>query len=61
MLPDLETLRQAIVLAAESRASGNHPFDALLVGPKGDELMSSGNTFAVNRGVGHAELNVART
>jgi tRNA(Arg) A34 adenosine deaminase TadA len=30
------------------------------VGPEGDVLLSSGNTFTRDRGVGHAEANVAR-
>lgn len=57
---DTEYLRLAVKIAAESRASGNHPFGALLVGPDGDVLLSSGNTYARDRGVGHAEVNVAR-
>jgi len=60
MKSDVEYLRLAIALAAESRATGNHPFGALLVGPEGDVLLSSGNTYARDRGVGHAESNVAR-
>jgi tRNA(Arg) A34 adenosine deaminase TadA len=60
MRSDTEYLRLAAKLAAESRASGNHPFGALLVGPEGDVLLSSGNTYARDRGVGHAESNVAR-
>ena len=60
MKTDTEYLRLAMELAAESRANGNHPFGALLVGPDGNVLLSSGNTFAKDRGVGHAENNVAR-
>lgn len=60
MKSDVEYLRLTIALAAESRATGNHPFGALLVGPEGDVLLSSGNTYARDRGVGHAESNVAR-
>ncbi len=60
MKTDTEYLRLAVEIATESRASGNHPFGALLVGPEGDVLFSSGNTFARDRGVGHAEANVAR-
>lgn len=60
MKSDVEYLRLAIALAAESRATGNHPFGALLVGPEGDVLLSSGNTYTRDRGVGHAESNVAR-
>lgn len=43
-MSDTEYLRLAVRIAAESRASGNHPFGALLVGPEGDVLLSSGNT-----------------
>ena len=60
MKSDAEYLRLAIEFARESRESGNHPFGALLVGPEGDVLLSSGNTYARDRGVGHAESNVAR-
>ncbi|WP_287088924.1 hypothetical protein [Mesorhizobium sp.] len=56
----LRYLRLAVEIATESRASDNHPFGALLVGPEGDVLLSSGNTYARDRGVGHAEANVAR-
>ena len=59
MKTDVEYLRLAIGIAAESRAGGNHPFGALLVGPGGDVLLSSGNTYASDR-LGHAESNVAR-
>ena len=57
---DIEYLRLAVRIAGESRASGNHPFGALLVGPDGEVLLSWGNTYSVDRGVGHAEANVAR-
>jgi tRNA(Arg) A34 adenosine deaminase TadA len=60
MRSDIEYLRLAVEIATQSRASGNHPFGALLVGPEGDVLLSSGNTYARDRGVGHAEANVAR-
>jgi tRNA(Arg) A34 adenosine deaminase TadA len=61
MRSDTEYLLITVKIATESRASGNHPFGALLVGPEGDVLLSSGNTYARDRGVGHAEANVART
>ena len=61
MLQDADYLRITIDLANESRARGNHPFGALLVGPDGDVLLTSGNTYAADRGVGHAEANVARS
>ena len=55
MKSDTEYLRLTMEIAKESRAAGNHPFGALLVGPEGEVLISSGNTFARDRGVGHAE------
>jgi tRNA(Arg) A34 adenosine deaminase TadA len=60
MRTDTEYLRLAVEIARTSKASGNHPFGALLVGPDGDVLLTSGNTYARDRGVGHAEANVAR-
>lgn len=60
MRSDTDYLRMAMKIAGESRASGNHPFGALLVGPDGEVLLSSGNTYSTDRGVGHAETNVAR-
>lgn len=60
MTRDIDHLRHAVRLAAESRAAGNHPFGALLAGPDGAVLVVSGNTFAEDRGLGHAETNVAR-
>jgi tRNA(Arg) A34 adenosine deaminase TadA len=57
---DIEHLRHAVRIASQSRASGNHPFGALLIGPDEDVLISCGNTYSVDRGVGHAENNVAR-
>lgn len=60
MPDDVHYLRLAAKLAAESRARGDHPFGALLIGPDGAVLISSGNTVSVDGGVGHAESNVAR-
>lgn len=60
MSDDVEMLRDTVRIATESRKSGNHPFGALLVGPDGDLLFQSGNTFSKDGGVGHAEANVAR-
>ena len=59
MPSDIEHLRRAVGLAAESRASGNHPFGALLVGPDDAVLITSGNTYSEDR-LGHAEANIAR-
>lgn len=60
MTIDIDNLRETIRIAAESRASGNHPFGALLVGPDGDVLLRCNNTVATDGGTGHAEANVAR-
>jgi tRNA(Arg) A34 adenosine deaminase TadA len=60
MRGDADYLRLAVEIAARSREGGNHPFGALLVGPDGEVLLSSGNTFAEDGGPGHAEANVAR-
>lgn len=60
MPTDTDLLRHAIRLALESRAAGNHPFGALLAGPGGEVLLTSGNTFSADGGPGHAEANVAR-
>ena len=57
---DLRNLRETMKIAEESRAAGNHPFGALLAGPDGAVLITSGNTFKDDKGVGHAEMNVAR-
>jgi tRNA(Arg) A34 adenosine deaminase TadA len=59
MKSDAEYLRLAVQIARDSRASGNHPFGALLVGPEGEVLLSVGNTYARDR-LGHAEANLAR-
>jgi len=57
---DIDLLRETMRIAEASRDAGNHPFGALLAGPDGAVLLRSGNTFATDKGVGHAELNVAR-
>jgi tRNA(Arg) A34 adenosine deaminase TadA len=57
---DLEHLHETVRIARQSRDEGNHPFGALLVGPGGEVLLRGGNTFATDRGTGHAESNVAR-
>jgi tRNA(Arg) A34 adenosine deaminase TadA len=59
-MDDEDYLRQTVAIARTSRAAGNHPFGALLIGPGGEVLLSSGNTYATDRGVGHAETNVAQ-
>ncbi len=45
MRNDVDYVRLAMEIARESRAGGNHPFGALLVGPEGDVLISAGNTY----------------
>ncbi len=57
---DIKYLREAVRIAKESRASGNHPFGALLVNPDGEIILRAGNTYSDDGGVGHAEANVAR-
>jgi len=42
-MDDSSLLHQAIALARQARAKGNHPFGALLAGPGGDVLMEAGN------------------
>lgn len=61
MNDDLKFLRETIAIAQESRESGNHPFGAVLIGPEGETLIRGGNSYSTDKGVGHAELNVART
>lgn len=60
MEQDLNLLRETIRIARQSRDDGNHPFGALLAGPDGSVLLRCGNTYGTDRGVGHAESNVAR-
>ncbi len=63
MLPnDLSYLRRAIGLAARSRAGGNHPFGALIVGADGEVLAEAMNRAVPGRGdaTGHAELEAVR-
>lgn len=57
---DLRNLRETMKIARASRDSGDHPFGALLAGPNGEVLVTSGNTYRDDKGVGHAEMNVAR-
>ena len=60
MTNDITHLRETVLISADSRKQGNHPFGALLTGPDGKVLIRSGNTHAVDGGPGHAEANVAR-
>jgi tRNA(Arg) A34 adenosine deaminase TadA len=60
--PDDERhLRQALVLATESRAAGNHPFGALLVDATGGVVAVAHNSVVVDGDpTGHAETNLVR-
>jgi tRNA(Arg) A34 adenosine deaminase TadA len=60
MIDDIALLRETIRIADAARAEGNHPFGALLSSDSGEILIRSGNTFRTDKGIGHAELNVAR-
>jgi tRNA(Arg) A34 adenosine deaminase TadA len=59
---DLKHLRRAIDLAARSRAGGNHPFGALVVGTGGEVLAEAVNRAVPGKGdaTGHAELEAVR-
>ena len=53
-----EFIRQAIALANEARANGDHPFGALLV-KDGEVILTAVNTVNTNRDpTHHAELNL---
>jgi tRNA(Arg) A34 adenosine deaminase TadA len=53
-------LRQALDVARRSRAGGNHPFGAILVGPDGAVLMEAENNVVTSGDrTGHAERNLA--
>ena len=58
---DAQRLRLAFAAARRSRADGNHPFGAVLVGPDGDVLLEQGNGFAAEGGdmTAHAERLLA--
>jgi tRNA(Arg) A34 adenosine deaminase TadA len=52
-------LRRAIDVARRSRAGGNHPFGAILVGPDGRVLLEAENSCDTERdATGHAERNL---
>jgi len=44
-MTDEDWLREAFAVAAASRAQGDHPFGAVLVGPAGKRLMDQGNGY----------------
>ena len=58
---DLELLRQAIALSADSRARGRHPFAALVADAQGRIVASAGNNSMPPEGdpTQHAELVAA--
>jgi tRNA(Arg) A34 adenosine deaminase TadA len=56
---DERFIRLAIAVAKRSRANGNHPFGAILVGPDGAVLMEAENSCMTTRDrTGHAERNL---
>src|SRR5271154_2797702 len=61
MPDDLLHLRQAFAVAARSRATGDHPFGAVLVGPDGSVLFEQGNGYTAEGGdmTAHAERLLA--
>lgn len=58
--PDIVHLTHSIALADEAVAEGNHPFGAVLVSAKGEVLATGKNSYATDKGPGHAEANLAR-
>jgi tRNA(Arg) A34 adenosine deaminase TadA len=58
---DTAFLRAAIEVAERARATGNHPFGALLADRSGNVLLEAENTVITERDItGHAELNLVR-
>jgi tRNA(Arg) A34 adenosine deaminase TadA len=58
---DLDHLRRALLVAAQAREHGNHPFGATLVDEHGQVLLEAENTVVTERDVtGHAETNLVR-
>jgi tRNA(Arg) A34 adenosine deaminase TadA len=58
---DLHFLRRAIAISQQARDHGNHPFGALLVDAKGQELLEAENTVVTEQDItGHAETNLVR-
>ncbi len=58
---DLRFLHLAIEAARRSRERGNHPFGAVLVGPRGELLLEAQNTVVTEHdATGHAETNLVR-
>lgn len=58
---DLEHLREVIVVAAQARSHGNHPFGALLVDEAGVVRLRGENAVVTSRDcTSHAEANLVR-
>jgi tRNA(Arg) A34 adenosine deaminase TadA len=58
---DQKFIRIAIAIAQRSKANGNHPYGAVLVGPQGERLLEAENTVVTHRDcTGHAETNLMR-
>lgn len=53
-------LRHAITVAQQSRASGNHPFGAILVAPDGAIIEGQNTVVTGSDATGHAETNLVR-
>ncbi len=60
-LDDAALLRRSFDVAKRSRAKGDHPFGALLVGPTGEVLREQGNGYSAEGGdrTAHAEKLLA--
>lgn len=50
MTRDQDLLLETVKLAEQARASGNHPFGALLADADGQILLTSGNTHSTDGG-----------
>jgi tRNA(Arg) A34 adenosine deaminase TadA len=61
-MPGVEVLlQQAISVARQARANGNHPFGALLADADGTVLLAAENTVVTGAdATGHAETNLVR-
>jgi len=56
-----QLLLQAIAVAGDARAHGNHPFGALLVARDGSVVLAAENTVVTGSdATGHAETNLVR-
>lgn len=58
---DLDMLIRSFAVAAQAREHGNHPFGAVLAGPRNEILLEAENTVeTANDITAHAELNLVR-